>query len=77
MRFGGMSSRPGAIYGNLREILRARSAHGLHAIPPRLRLALAAGWLGSWIGRLFGDEAYRWCADLYRLARGKPRIWTV
>jgi glycosyltransferase involved in cell wall biosynthesis len=77
MQFGGMSSRPAAIYGNLHEIVRARAAHGLHGIPPRLRLALAAGWVGAGIQRLLGDAVYRWCADLYRLARGKPRIWTV
>jgi glycosyltransferase involved in cell wall biosynthesis len=77
MQFGGMSSRPAAIYGNLHEIVRARAAHGLHRVPPRLRLALAAGWLGARIQRWLGDAAYRWCADLYRLARGKPRIWTV
>ena len=77
MRFGGMSSKPGAIYRNLHEIQRARAAHGLRGTPPRLRMALAAGWLGSWIQRLLGDRIYGWCADLYRLARGKPRIWTV
>lgn len=77
MQFGGMSSRPGAIYGNLHEILRARAAHGLNGVPPRLRLMLAAGWLGSAIHRLLGDDAYRWCADFYRLARGKPRVWTL
>lgn len=77
MRFGGMSSRPGAIYGNLHEIQRARAAHGLRGTPARLRMALAAAWLGSGIQRLLGDRAYGWCADLYRLARGKRRIWTV
>ena len=77
MQFGGMSSRPGAIYGNLHEILRARAAHGLNGVPPRLRIMLAAGWLGSAIHHALGDGAYRWCADAYRLARGKPRIWTI
>ena len=77
MTFGGMSSTPGAIYGTLHEILRARATHGLHGIPPRLHLSLAAGWLGARIHDLLGDNAYRWCADAYRLARGKPRIWTV
>jgi|SRR5262245_14368617 len=77
MQFGGMSSKPAAIYGNLHEILRARAAHGLHGIPPRLRLALAAGWVGSAIHRVLGDAAYRHCADIYRVARGKPRIWTL
>jgi glycosyltransferase involved in cell wall biosynthesis len=77
MRFGGMSSRPAAIYRTLQEVQRARAAHGLHGKPARLRQALAAAWLGSWIQRLLGDRAYRWCADLYRIARGRPRIWTA
>jgi glycosyltransferase involved in cell wall biosynthesis len=77
MQFGGMSSKPGAIYGNLHEIVRARAAHGLNRIPARLRVMLAAGWLGSAIHRVLGDAAYRWCADAYRLVRGKPRVWTI
>ncbi|HZN86023.1 MAG TPA: glycosyltransferase family 2 protein [Burkholderiales bacterium] len=77
MRFGGMSSRPAAIYRTLQEVQRARAAHGLHGKPARLRQALAAAWIGSWIQRLLGDWTYRWCADLYRLVRGKPRIWTA
>ena len=77
MSFGGMSSKPGAIYRNLQEIQRARAAHGLRGTPARLRMAIGAAWLGSWILRVLGDRAYGWCADLYRVARGKPRIWTV
>ena len=77
MRFGGMSSRPAAIYRTLQEVQRARGAHGLHGKPARLRQALAAAWLGAGIERFLGDRAYRVAADLYRLARGKPRIWTA
>jgi glycosyltransferase involved in cell wall biosynthesis len=77
MRFGGMSSKPGAIAGNLREIQRARERHGLAGTPARLRLAIAAAWLGDQIRSLLGDRAYGWCADVYRVARGKSRIWTV
>jgi glycosyltransferase involved in cell wall biosynthesis len=77
MSFGGMSSKPGAILGNLREIQRARARRGLRGTPPRLRMAIAAAWLGDAIRSLLGDRAYGWCADVYRLARGKPRIWTV
>lgn len=77
MRFGGMSSRPAAIYRTLQEVQRARAAHGLRGKPLRLRQALAAAWIGSWIQRLFGDSMYRLFADLYRAARGKPRIWTA
>ena len=77
MRFGGMSSRPSAIYRTLQEVMRARRAHGLHGKPPRLRLALGAAWLGSCIHRFLGERAYRVAADAYRLVRGKPRIWTA
>jgi glycosyltransferase involved in cell wall biosynthesis len=77
MSFGGMSSRPAAIYRTLQEVQRAREAHGLHGKPARLRQAFAAAWIGAWVHRFFGDRAYHFCADLYRLARGKPRIWTV
>lgn len=77
MRFGGMSSKPGAIAGNLREIQRARERHGLAGTPARLRLAIAAAWLGDVIRSALGDRAYGWCADVYRVARGKSRIWTV
>ena len=77
MSFGGMSSRPATMYRTLQEVQRARRANGLHGKPARLRQALAAAWLGSWIHRLFGDRAYRFCADLYRQMRGKPRIWTA
>lgn len=77
MRFGGMSSKPAAIHETLQEVQRARAAHGLHGKPARLRQALAAAWIGSWIQRLFGDRSYRWFADLYRVVRGKPKIWTV
>ena len=77
MRFGGMSSKPAAIYKTLLEVQRARAAHGLRDKPARLRQALAAAWIGSWIQRLLGDRAYRYCADLYRIVRGKPRIWTA
>jgi hypothetical protein len=77
MSFGGMSSRPAAIYRTLQEVQRARRAHGLRGKPARLRQALAAAWIGNFIQRFLGERAYRFCADLYRVARGKPRIWTV
>lgn len=77
MSFGGISGRPATIYAGLRELQRARAAHGLRHASMRLRIRLAAGWIGAWIQRFFGERAYCWCADLYRLARGKRRIWTV
>ena len=33
MRFGGMSSKPAAIYKTLQEVQRARAAHGLRGKP--------------------------------------------
>ena len=77
MRFGGMSSKPAAIYKTMQEVPRARAAHGLHGKPARLRQAPAAAWIGSWINRVLGDRAYRCFADLYRAVRDKPRIWTA
>jgi glycosyltransferase involved in cell wall biosynthesis len=77
MGFGGLSSRPGTILIALREVARARRAYGLRDTPARLRMALTVAWFGSWIYRFFGARRYRWFADLYRLLRGKPRIWTV
>jgi len=77
MGFGGISSRPGNIFVALREVARARIAHGLRGTPARLRLALAVAWLGAWVHRLLGDRAYRRLADLYRALRGRPRIWTA
>lgn len=77
MSFGGMSGRPGSMQRTLREVRRARNENGLRGTPARLRVRLGAAWLGDWIRRLFGDRAYCWCADLYRVARGKRRIWTA
>jgi glycosyltransferase involved in cell wall biosynthesis len=77
MGFGGMSSRPGNILTSLREVVRARRAHGVRGMPLRLRSRLAAAWLGAWIYRLLGDRAYRRLADRYRALRGRPPIWTA
>ncbi len=77
MQLGGASVRPRTIHKALREVTRARTQHGLHAAPPRLRRALAASRLGAWLHRLLGDRAFSWIADAYRLARGRPRVWTV
>jgi hypothetical protein len=77
MRFGGMSSKPALIHSMHREVQRARATHGMRDVPAGLRASMAASWLGMWIHRVLGERAYRWCADLYRVVRGKPRIWTV
>jgi hypothetical protein len=77
MGMGGLSSRPGNIYKALQEVARARAAHGLRGTPARLRTALAVAWFGSWIHRLFGARTYARFADLYRVLRGRPKIWTA
>jgi glycosyltransferase involved in cell wall biosynthesis len=77
MGFGGMSSRPGTILVALREVARARRSRGLRTTPLRLRVALGVAWIGSLVHRLLGDRSYRRLADLYRLLRGRPKIWTA
>lgn len=77
MRLGGASGRPDSIHAALREIVRARAAHGLHRVPPRLRLALGTSRLGAGLYRAAGARAFGALADAWRLARGRPRIWTV
>lgn len=77
MGFGGMSSRPGTIQVSLREVARARHAHGLRGTPLQLRAALAFAWFGAWVHRLLGARAYGRLADFYRALRGRPKIWTA
>ena len=77
MRLGGMSARPGTIYRALQEVARARKAHGLRGTPARLRVALVASWTGAGIHAALGDRAFGTLADLYRVIRGRPPIWTV
>jgi glycosyltransferase involved in cell wall biosynthesis len=77
MGFGGMSSRPRNILVSLREVARARRAHGLSGTPAQLRAALAFAWLGAAIYRLLGARAYGRLADFYRALRGRPKIWTA
>lgn len=77
MRLGGMSVRPEAIHSMLLEVARARRAHGLADLPLRLRIALAASWLGARVHRYLGEDAFRVLADGYRIVRGRRRVWTV
>ena len=77
MRLGGMSARPGTIYRALQEVARARKVHGLRGTPARLRVALVASWIGTGIHAALGDRAFGALADLYRVIRGRPPIWTV
>ena len=77
MSLGGISSRPDSIRKALLEIAKARAANGLGTAPLRLRLASAWGRAIGLVHRTLGDRGFRLLADGYRIARGKPRIWTV
>jgi glycosyltransferase involved in cell wall biosynthesis len=77
MRVRGVSARPETIHRALREVARARAAHGLAGTPARLRVLLVTSWIGARFHAALGDRAFALAADLYRAARGKPRIWTV
>jgi glycosyltransferase involved in cell wall biosynthesis len=77
MNLGGISSRPDSIRRALHEIARARAANGLNATPLPLRVAAIKAWMIGVVHRVLGDRGFRLLADGYRLARGKPRIWTV
>lgn len=76
MKLRGLSNRPDSIYVLLKEVSRARRAHGLIDSPLRLRLGLAASWIGARIHRVLGERVFTVLADLYRVVRGKPRVWT-
>jgi len=77
MQLGGMSARPDSIHRGLREVVRARRAHGLTDFPVRLYVGLATSWIGARVYRYFGRRVFETLADAYRIARGKPRVWTV
>ena len=77
MRIGGLSARAATIHKVLKEVSRARLAHGLRDVPMRLRIALVTSWLGTRVHRYLGERAFALLADAYRLIRGKPRVWTV
>lgn len=77
MRLGGSSGRPDSIHDTLREVARARAAHGLGPSPLKLRVALATSWLAGKLYRIAGARAFEVVADAYRFMRGRPRIWTV
>jgi hypothetical protein len=61
----------------LNEIARARAANGLDATPLSLRIAAVKAWMIGAVLGVLGERAFRLLADGYRMARGKPRIWTV
>jgi len=77
MTLGGASARPASIHLGLREVRRARAAHGMGGVSTRLRLALLMSRLGAAVHRLCGERVFATLADAYRVLRGKPRIWTV
>jgi len=73
----GMTARPQTVHRVLLEVARARRAHGLAGASLRLRAALATSWLGARVHALLGERAFNVLADAYRVARGRPRIWTA
>lgn len=73
----GMTARPQTIHRVLREVAKARRAHGLGSPSTRLRVALTTSWLGARIYALMGEHAFNVVADAYRVVRGRPRIWTA
>lgn len=77
MRLGGASARPETIHVALREVVRARRAHGVNGSPMRLRVALAASRVGAAVYGMLGQRAFGVLADVYRVVRGRPRIWTL
>jgi glycosyltransferase involved in cell wall biosynthesis len=77
VRLGGVSSRAQSIHLALREVTRARRAHGLGGPGLRLRLALVSSWVGARLHYLVGERVFNYLADCYRVIRGKPRVWSV
>lgn len=77
VRLGGVSSHAQSIHLALREVSRARRAHGLGRPSLRLRIALVSSWLGAHLHRVVGERAFNVLADCYRVVRGKPRVWSV
>jgi GT2 family glycosyltransferase len=75
MQLGGRSGRPDSIHATLREVARARRAHGLTRLPVRLALALTTSWIGAGLFRIAGPEVFGAAADAYRVLRGKSKIW--
>jgi glycosyltransferase involved in cell wall biosynthesis len=76
MRHGGLSHSPSCQAQLLKENARARQKHGVPVPLLWSRLSFKMG-LCAWIVRLFGERTFRLGADLLRITRGRPRVWTV
>jgi glycosyltransferase involved in cell wall biosynthesis len=66
MQFGGMSSDGRSAVEALREIKRAQDIHGVSAVSPLWRWALAKAYMRRFLSSLFGEEWARAAANCYR-----------
>jgi len=76
MRLGGLSRNPNTVPVVLREVIRARDAHGLGAPTAKLNRALFLSRTAAAVHALVGRRLYGVLADAGRALRGKPRVWT-
>ena len=76
MRLGGLSRDPKTVPVVLREVIRARGAHGLGKPTARLSRALLLSRTAAAVDALVGRRAFGVLADAGRALRGKPRVWT-
>ncbi|WP_308620320.1 glycosyltransferase [uncultured Desulfovibrio sp.] len=77
MRTGGMSGNMDSMFESERELLQLSRSYFPRAFPykPLLRLARSGGY--RVLRRLCGARLAGCFADLPRLARGKPRLWSL
>lgn len=75
MGHGGVSHSPSSQGRLLKEFARVRQKHGIRAplLWSRVRFKMT---LCKWIVRLFGERTFRVGADWFRVATGRPRVWT-
>lgn len=77
MQFGGISSSISSTLTNIRELRRSRKNNGLKpfSLPLLWRetRALSRIAIQRFLGKKFADHV----ADAYRIATGKPRLWTL
>jgi glycosyltransferase involved in cell wall biosynthesis len=76
MRLGGLSRNPKTVPVVLREVIRARNAHGLGEPTARLNRALLLSRTAAAVDALIGRRLFGILADAGRALRGKPRVWT-
>lgn len=76
MRRGGLSSNLKNVRRGLEEIIRAKAMNGLSSDNGGIRLRLALLPCHGLFGRVFGEQAGRALADLWRRLQGKSPLWT-